>query len=202
MRHSNAADTSRNQFLTVWDGDPDHDENPSRIYARLYAVTTPVSNLSATAGPARIRLCWTNPDDSEMTHVMIRFSTTAPPTNPSDGILLADLPATPGDEMCFVHTGLDHKQTYYYAVFAHDSTPLYAPGVTFSMKPALPGDFNHDEDVDQQDFGDLQVCFSGSGESYGSQCSDADLDADGDVDQDDFAVFQTCLGGSESPPQC
>ncbi len=202
MRHSNAADTLRNRFLTVWDGDPDHDENPSRIYARLYAVATPVSNLSATAGPARIRLCWTNPNDSEMTRVMIRFSTTAPPASPTDGTLLVDLVSTPGEETCFVHMGLDHSRTYYYGVFAHDTTPIYAPVVTIIATPALSGDFDFDEDVDQEDFGTLQLCFSGDGQPAGPQCSDADLDSDGDVDQNDFGVFQTCLGGEDRPPGC
>jgi hypothetical protein len=202
MRHSNAADTLRNRFLTVWDGDPDHDENPSAIYARLYAVANPVSNPSTTTGPARIRLCWTNPDDSEMTRVMIRFNTTAPPAGPTDGTLLADVVSTPGAEVCFEHIGLDHKQTYYYALFAHDYTPLYASGITFSARPALPGDFDFDTDVDQEDFGSLQACFSGDGESYGPQCSDADLDSDGDVDQNDFGVFRACMGGEDQPPGC
>ncbi len=202
MRHSNAADTFRNRFLTVWDGDPDHDENPSRIYAQLYAVATPVNNLSATPGPARIRLDWTDPNDSEMTRVVICFSTTASPANPTEGTLLADLASTPGAASSFLHTGLDHNLTYFYTLFARDSIPIYSTGESTDDKPALPGDFNHDKDVDQHDFGVLQACFSGNGQSYGSQCSDADLDADGDVDQDDFAVFQTCLGGPDSPPQC
>ena len=65
-------------------------------------------------------------------------------------------------------------------------------------RPPTPGDFDLDEDVDQDDFGHLQGCLSGSGVSYLSGCASADLDHDGDVDGDDLQRFRTCFGGAAS----
>ncbi|MHC4796701.1 MAG: thrombospondin type 3 repeat-containing protein, partial [Planctomycetota bacterium] len=66
-------------------------------------------------------------------------------------------------------------------------------------------DFDHDNDVDQEDFGHLQVCMSGSGlKQSDPNCSDADLDYDLDVDNDDFNHFQKCISGANVPadPYC
>ena len=62
-----------------------------------------------------------------------------------------------------------------------------------------PGDFDHDERVDEGDFEHFQACASGPAAPWGGDCFDADLDTDGDVDQDDFGVFQRCLGGGDDP---
>jgi hypothetical protein len=60
----------------------------------------------------------------------------------------------------------------------------------------LAGDFDDDSDVDQEDFGHLQICMTGSGrEVTDSGCLDAVLDGDGDVDEDDAALFLACLSG-------
>jgi hypothetical protein len=56
--------------------------------------------------------------------------------------------------------------------------------------------------VDQEDFGQFQRCYSGSGMPYAEGCDFADLDPDGDVDGDDFTVFESCLGGADQPPGC
>lgn len=69
----------------------------------------------------------------------------------------------------------------------------------------VPGDFDGDGDVDQDDFGHFQACYSGSGEVQSDQnCRDAILDGDEDVDQNDFAVFLACLSGADNPanPNC
>ncbi|MCK5804523.1 MAG: thrombospondin type 3 repeat-containing protein, partial [Lentisphaeria bacterium] len=63
--------------------------------------------------------------------------------------------------------------------------------------PSISGDFNRDGDVDQEDFGHLQACSSGSGITQGdSNCEDAKLDNDDDVDRDDFGIFQECMSGA------
>jgi hypothetical protein len=63
-----------------------------------------------------------------------------------------------------------------------------------------PGDFDADGDVDQDDFGHLQSCFSGAGVSQDEfACRDAMLDADDDVDADDFGIFQACMSGANVP---
>jgi len=62
-------------------------------------------------------------------------------------------------------------------------------------------DFDHDYDVDMEDFGHFQACLSGPGlQQTNPACADAMLDDDQDVDQDDFAVFQGCLSGANTPP--
>jgi len=69
-------------------------------------------------------------------------------------------------------------------------------------KKGLHADFDGDGDVDQDDFGDLQACYSGSGTLLAPGCETADLDADRDVDEGDFDVFLGCMGGPDRPPQC
>ncbi len=199
--HSNAADSSRDRFLTVYSGGPLVGD-PWRVYCRLYRVYAPVTGLTTADEPGRIRLNWTQPDDSDMTRVTIRFSTTGTPAGPNDGSLAATLDVTPGTVGTFLHTGLDHQLTYYYAVFAHGYTAIYAPGVPASDKPTLPGDLDHDEDVDQSDFGVFQACLVETGTAYQPGCEEADYEPDGDVDQNDLAVFQNCMGGSDSSPGC
>ena len=61
--------------------------------------------------------------------------------------------------------------------------------------PRTIGDLDGDSDVDQDDFGLLQRCFSGIGEPYGPGCAGGDLDVDEDVDMNDVAVFLGCMGG-------
>jgi Tol biopolymer transport system component len=77
----------------------------------------------------------------------------------------------------------------------------------FSTTPIvpIPGDFDGDGDVDQQDFGHFQVCLTGSGAGpVDSGCEDAVLDGDTDVDEADLAIFTNCLSGADVPadPAC
>jgi hypothetical protein len=62
----------------------------------------------------------------------------------------------------------------------------------------VQADFDHDGDVDQEDFGHLQVCLSGPGvPQTDPTCQDAKLDNDSDVDPDDLAILLQCLSGSD-----
>lgn len=64
-----------------------------------------------------------------------------------------------------------------------------------------PCDFDLDGDVDQDDFGHLQVCISGSDHAVSDpDCYDALLDEDQDVDQEDVDVFVSCRTGPAIPP--
>jgi len=63
-------------------------------------------------------------------------------------------------------------------------------------------DFDDDHDVDQEDFGFFQACYSGAGVNYEQGCEEADLNGDNAVDQEDFDIFQGCLGGANNPPGC
>lgn len=63
-------------------------------------------------------------------------------------------------------------------------------------------DFDRDLDVDQEDFGYFQACYSGSGNNYEPGCDRASLDLDSDVDQEDFILFQECMSGANQLPGC
>jgi hypothetical protein len=63
-------------------------------------------------------------------------------------------------------------------------------------------DFDMDDDVDIEDFGYLQRCYSGMHIPPVTGCSDADLDGDNDVDQVDFNEFKAHLCGVGNPSGC
>jgi len=64
-------------------------------------------------------------------------------------------------------------------------------------------DFDADGDVDLEDFGFFQTCYSGEGRSCTAGCQKADLDADEDVDISDFNnVFHPCMNGANIAPGC
>jgi len=68
------------------------------------------------------------------------------------------------------------------------------------LPPAPPGDFDRDDDVDLEDFGHLQACFTGPGvPSVAPDCYNARLDGDSDIDQADFGIFQLCMTGANIP---
>lgn len=95
---------------------------------------------------------------------------------------------------------------------SYDCLVTDANGSTFSdpaqltVVPILiPGDFDRDGDVDQEDFGHLQECISGPvTPQTDPACQDCLLDPDADVDIHDFAIFINCLSGSGVPadPAC
>jgi len=72
----------------------------------------------------------------------------------------------------------------------------------WQVKVKYLADFDNDQDVDLEDFGKLQACYSGDGVFYGDGCDECDLDSDRDVDQSDFIQFQGCLGGANQIPNC
>jgi hypothetical protein len=65
----------------------------------------------------------------------------------------------------------------------------------------VTSDFDRDTDVDQEDFGFLQACFSGL-LPYQQGCQPADLDGNGRVNLDDFNIFASCFNGPNQPPAC
>ena len=165
-----------------------------------------MTNLTATPGERQIILAWTNPGDADFIGALIRYKTTGFPTSPYDGTSLVVKPNIPGSNDSFVHLSLVRGPTYYYAAFAYDQIANYAAAALVDGMPLPPGDFDDDGDVDQEDFGILQECYSGSDIPYEPGCEYADLhppeNPDGDVDLGDFGVFQTCMNGSNNPPGC
>lgn len=71
-------------------------------------------------------------------------------------------------------------------------------------------DSDGDDDVDQDDFGSLQACFSGTGRPARSGCECFDRPESGlphgnnAVDSDDFAAFESCVSSPAVPanPAC
>jgi len=88
-----------------------------------------------------------------------------------------------------------------------DVCPNTVPGSPVDQNgcpPMIPGDYDHDGDVDVSDLADFEWCASGPAIPYTGDCSKADFDNDNDVDVSDFGVFQRCLSGEDNPahPDC
>jgi probable HAF family extracellular repeat protein len=74
----------------------------------------------------------------------------------------------------------------------------------FLLTPAAP-DFDHDGDVDQDDFAHLQLCRTKSGAAQDDPaCWDALLDGDDSIDNKDVDLFKKCISGPTVPasPDC
>ena len=200
-----AANTSNGEFLIYWFWQYDN------VYVRRYRAYSlpppdtqkpdPVRNLTLSRTPTSMNLSWTNPSTSDFSATMIRAKAGSPPSGPTDGRLVVDKANAPATTDGFTDTSLPKGTSYCYAAFAHDLAPNYADAAT-ACGILVAGAFDGDDDVDQEDFGHLQACLSGSGMSYAPGCEDADFDADGDVDHDDLGVFQACMDGANKPPGC
>jgi len=73
---------------------------------------------------------------------------------------------------------------------------------SWQAKVFVRADFDHDGDVDQNDFAWFQNCLSGDGHPLSPGCEACDLDGDGDVDGNDFVIFAACMAGANQPPAC
>lgn len=79
---------------------------------------------------------------------------------------------------------------------------VYSDGAPLAV--ATP-DFDGDNDVDQEDFGLLQMCLTGTSvPQTDPNCLITSLDGDSDVDQNDTNAFRACLSGPDQPfdPAC
>ncbi len=94
--------------------------------------------------------------------------------------------------------------------FWYDEVALTVEPPTRSpcINPELLFDTDNDGDVDQQDFGLFQSCYTGPDDPLGvfdmptCRCMDADWDFD--VDEDDYDVFEGCASGPgmAADPDC
>lgn len=108
-------------------------------------------------------------------------------------------------------TGLP-RGTYAYRVLSAENNPdgeaplvMRSPVRSFTVIGLIGPDLDDDGDVDHEDFGRFQACYSGSGVPQNNvNCIIARLDGDEDVDLDDFAIFQACYSGPgiAANPQC
>lgn len=160
---------------------------------------SPAHSLVVTEGNTANTLNWQNSGSTNLSGVMVRFSTTAAPSAPTHGTLLLDQPVSPGSPGVFTHSGLTNGTRVYYTVFNYfaGASRYYATGVSASGSPAVGPDFDHDGDVDQKDFGHFQTCYSGMFvPQENPACLNARLDSqDTDVDQEDLTIFLNCLSG-------
>jgi hypothetical protein len=89
-----------------------------------------------------------------------------------------------------------------------DQCPGTARGGSVDANGCPPkhlGDFDRDGDVDMEDFGHLQICYSGPAVAQTDpNCADAKLDSDTDVDVDDATAFLHCLSAPDiaAAPAC
>jgi hypothetical protein len=65
----------------------------------------------------------------------------------------------------------------------------------------IRGDFDGDNDVDAEDFGRFQLCYSSSADPpTPAECSSTDLSGDSYVNMTDFTLFEACLTGPDRQP--
>jgi hypothetical protein len=71
--------------------------------------------------------------------------------------------------------------------------------ITVGVCACIPQDFDHDCDVDLDDYTAFRDCFSGPMVHDAPGCEAKDLDGDNDVDMLDFGLFQRCYTGAGQP---
>jgi hypothetical protein len=168
------------------------------------AAHTPSPANTATEIDPRTLLSWSAGPGVVRHHVYLGTDELAV-TNADTGSpeFLADLPAA---TTSFDPPGLLGQGTIHY--WRIDETQSAGPpikGTIWSFTTyRIPGDMNEDGDVDHEDFGLLQACFSGSGYPYPPGCASADLDSDNDVDIIDANKFLLCVTGYNTwgDPHC
>jgi hypothetical protein len=85
-----------------------------------------------------------------------------------------------------------------------ESTAWFGERLDVQVRVAVGPDLDGDNDVDQEDFGPFQNCFSGASIPYEPGCDIADFNGDGSVDQQDFNIYQGCFTGPNiaANPNC
>jgi hypothetical protein len=190
----------------VWAERKSVDGNEERyvLYSTTAALGAPDPVVSCTARSldGTVVLSWTNPNSMSYRGTVVWYKTTGFPVSPDDGTLLCDRPASMGSSDAFGHDQLVNGQRVYYAAFTYNANREYSAGVDVAAMALSPADFDHDGDVDQEDFGLLQACYSGSFVPQDEPgCRPMRLDGDDDVDAEDFSRFLNCLAGPGVPPE-
>jgi len=179
--------------------DPTHTVSAT-LTVPVYPLNTPPVISSVSAAPSQLvqpasntllSATTSDPDGDTITHWWTLSSSpeSASPVFANQGSAITDV------------DGLTVRGTYVFTVTVIDETELTTDDVNVTVT-YQKGDFDYDNDVDQEDFGAFQACYSGSGTSYDTGCGDADYDTDNDVDLDDFIIFQSCVSGPNIPPAC
>jgi len=101
-----------------------------------------------------------------------------------------------------VSDALNYKPPYSYEHFWFDDIELTEQPPTESPcpNPELRFDADADGDVDQEDLGAFQVCYTGGGGTLDCPaCKCMNSDNDADIDEDDYSAFEACASGAEVP---
>ena len=107
------------------------------LTARFFNTYPPgaVNDFTASGDGGQNTLRWTNPTDTDLATIMIRYSTTGYPATMHDGALVVEKSGEPGENNIYVHSGLVNGTTYYYSVFARNVFDEYSTKVTASATP-------------------------------------------------------------------
>jgi hypothetical protein len=91
------------------------------------------TGLTAAGGAAQVTLAWTNSTSADYAQTVVRYRTDGKfPVSPVDGLAATAVSGAPGSGGGFVHTGLTNGTTYWYSVFALDSSGNVAPAAKVS----------------------------------------------------------------------
>ena len=167
--------------------------------AALYVVSAPpapATNPNPSAGavlvPPPVMLSWSAGAGAASHEVY--FGTTSP------DVFLGSQPGTvldPGP--------LEAHTTYRWRVDEVNENGRTTGAAWSFTTRGVPGDIDHDNDVDQADFGLFQACYSSAAETaIPAPCLEADLNRDTLVDQADGLLFLECISSPNVPgdPAC
>ncbi|HPV70775.1 MAG TPA: fibronectin type III domain-containing protein [Candidatus Magasanikbacteria bacterium] len=93
-----------------------------------------VSNLSLSAGDKKNTLTWQNPSDNDLSGVIIKRSLSSYPANSTEGATVYQ-----GSGTNFTDENLINGTTYYYSVFAFDTSNNFSSGAIISGTPVAAG---------------------------------------------------------------
>ncbi len=99
-----------------------------------------VRSFVAVASDSTVTLSWLNPSEVDFVYTVLRYSTSAYPNTPGEGLAVENgnsgvFPAAPASADTFMHTGLENGVTHYYAAFTADTLLNYSNGAAVFALP-------------------------------------------------------------------